>query len=284
VGENFQALAEWLSLYGYPVLFLLVFAECAGLPVPGETAVLAASVLASRPGAPLALGGVIAVAIAAAVLGDNLGFWVGRRWARPRLEQGKRFLVLTPKTLQAVEGYFEHYGTLTIFFARFVAGLRVVAALAAGTSRMEWPRFLLANALGAVAWAVTMSLLGYFFGQSWQVLHRWLGRGALLILACAVVLVGVPYLWRHFRLPAPSWDRLLRSQVWHGLLAAVLVVICVAVLVLLAEHSARPRGEGRPFDRRVAAHRVPVLDAVAVGGSYLAGASPPCCHEGSAYI
>src|SRR4051812_24761528 len=138
VGETFQALIEWLSHYGYPVLFLVVFAENAGVPVPGETAVLVAGLLAGRPDPPLSILGVIAVTFVAAVLGDNLGFWLGRRWARRRLEQGKRFLFLTPATLRSVEGYFEHYGLLTIFFARFVAGLRVVAALAAGTSRMPW--------------------------------------------------------------------------------------------------------------------------------------------------
>src|SRR5437588_7224340 len=115
VGEHLETLTAWLSTYGYPVLFGVVLAENAGLPVPGETAVLVAALLASQPGSPLSIGWVIVLTILAAVLGDNLGFWLGRRWARSRLEQGKRFLFLTPKTLQSVEGYFEHYGTLTIF-------------------------------------------------------------------------------------------------------------------------------------------------------------------------
>jgi len=233
VGENFQGLIEWLGVYGYPVLFAVVLAENAGLPVPGETAVLVAGFLASQ--SSLAIGWVIVVTVAAAVLGDNLGFWLGHRWARQRLQQGKRFLFLTPRTLQVVEGYFEHYGTLTVFFARFVAGLRVVAALAAGTSGMPWPRFLLANAAGAVAWAVAMSLLGYFGGHSWEALHRWLGRGGLIILGCVVLLVGLPYLWRRLRkIPTTSWNRLLRAEVWQGVVAAVLVVVCVVGLVHLA--------------------------------------------------
>ncbi len=270
MGENFEALAGWLSAYGYPVLFAVVLAENAGLPVPGETAVLVAGLLASRPGSPLSIVWVIVATVAAAVLGDNLGFWLGRRWARGRLRQGKRFLFLTPKTLQSVEGYFEHYGTLTIFFARFVAGLRVVAALAAGTSRMAWPRFLLANAGGAVAWAVSMALLGYYFGHSWQALHRWLGRGLLIILGCAVLLIGLPYLWRRVRrLPAGSWDRLLRSQVWQGVVAAVLAVVCVAVLMVLAERAGAPPRTDRQLRAWIAARQAPWLDAAATGGSYL---------------
>jgi membrane protein DedA with SNARE-associated domain len=270
VDEQFQALADWLSLYGYPVLFAAVFAENVGLPVPGETTVLVASLLASRPGSSLSIVWIIVVTILAAVLGDNVGFWLGRRWARGRLQQGKRFLFLTPRSLQTVEGYFEHYGTLTVFFARFVPGLRVVAAMAAGTSRLTWPRFLLANAGGAVVWGVSMSLLGYFFGQSWQALHKWLGRGMLVILGCTVLLVGLSYLWRRFqRLPTGSWDRLLRSQVWQGVLGAVLVVVCVAVLVLLAEQHATPPHEDRQVQHWIAAQDVPWLNVVATGGSYL---------------
>ncbi len=253
MSDSFEALSGWLGHYGYPILFLVVFGESAGLPVPGETALLTASVLAARHGEGsdqphLEIVWVIVVAVVAAVLGDNLGFEVGRRWARGRLAQGKRFLFLTPKALEVVEGYFERYGTLTVFFSRFVAGLRVVCALAAGTSRMPWVRFFLANVGGAVAWAVTMSLLGYFFGQSLELLHKWLGRGGLLMLACIVLLIGLPYLWRHARrLPPDTWERVLRSRIWEGLVAAVLVVLCLTVLVALAERHRHPHpAEGVP--------------------------------------
>ena len=268
--EHFQALLEWLNLYGYPILFAIVFAENTGLPVPGETVVLASSLLASRPDSRLEIGWVIVVTVLAAVLGDNLGFWLGRRWARNRLEQGKRFLFLTPGVLKSVEGYFERYGTLTVFFARFVTGLRVVAALAAGTSRMTWPRFVLANAAGAIAWAVSMASLGYFFGHSWQMLHKWMGRGGLIILGCVVVLIGLPYLWRRARrLPEGTLDRLLRSQLWQGLLAAVVVVLCLGVLVLLTERHGGPPREDRAVRRWVAFQHAPVVDTLAAAGSYL---------------
>ncbi len=270
MGEHFEALVQWLSVYGYPVLFLVVFAENAGVPVPGETVVLISGVLAGRAEAPMSIFGVIGVTFLAAVLGDNLGFWLGRRWARPRLQQGKRFLFLTPRALRSVEGYFEHYGLLTIFFARFVTGLRVVAALAAGTSSMVWPSFLAANALGALAWAVTISLLGYFFGQSWELLHKLLGRGALLILVCVVILVALPILWRRLRqLPARSWDHLLRFQLWQGALAALLVVLCLHVLLILVERHVKPMGEDTTVSQWIAAHRVPWAHAPATLGSYL---------------
>jgi membrane-associated protein len=265
--ETFQALADQ---YGYPALFIGVLLENAGLPVPGETAVLVSGFLASPAG-----GGhfnilwVIVITLVAAIVGDNLGFWLGHRWARPRLQQGRGFLFLTPKTLQLAEGYFARYGVWTIFFARFITGLRVVGALAAGTAGMAWPRFLLANAGGALAWATAMSFLGYFFGHSWELLHKWLGRGGLIILGCVIVLVGVPYLLRRLhklspallnRIPRAPWGE--GGQVWQGILAAVLEIVCIAVLVLMAQRH-RATAVDRHIANWVEAHEAPALDALA---------------------
>src|SRR5437016_9036625 len=95
VEDAFQTIAEQYATYGYPVLFIGVLLENAGLPVPGETAVLVAGFLCSRAGGShFSVGWVIALTVVAAVIGDNIGFWLGREWARPRLQQGKRFLFL----------------------------------------------------------------------------------------------------------------------------------------------------------------------------------------------
>src|SRR5437868_13321653 len=124
----------------------------AGMPVPGETAVVAACFMASVAGGQvLDMRLVIVLTILAAVIGDNIGFWLGYRLARPRLQQGKAFLFLNRRTLAVAEGYFARFGSWTIFFARFITGIRVIGALAAGTSGMEWRRFLAANAAGAGA-------------------------------------------------------------------------------------------------------------------------------------
>jgi membrane-associated protein len=201
----FDLFKSWLTTYGYPILFLLVIAENAGIPVPGETAVLVAGFLCSPPGGEiLQLEWVIGLTIVAAVMGDNAGFWLGHRFARSRLQQGKRFLMLTPKTLQLAEGYFERYGLWTIFFARFITVIRVIAALAAGTAGMKWLRFLAANAGGAVVWAVTMALLGYFFGHSWNLLHRWLRDGSFVVLGIIILVAGGFYLRYRLRKRAKS--------------------------------------------------------------------------------
>jgi membrane-associated protein len=196
----FELFKSWLTTYGYPILFLLVIAENAGIPVPGETAVLVAGFLCSPPGGEiLHLEWVILLTVVAAVMGDNIGFWLGHRYARARLQQGKRFLMLTPRTLELAEGYFERYGLWTIFFARFITIIRVIGALAAGTAGMKWPRFLAANASGAVAWAVTMALLGYFFGHSWHLLHEWMRDGSYVVLGIVVLVAGGFYLRHRLR-------------------------------------------------------------------------------------
>ena len=231
--DAFQTFVHEFAVYGYPVLFIGVLLENAGIPVPGETAVLIAGFLSSPAGGShFNILWVILLTLAAAVIGDNVGFWLGHRWARPRLQSGRGFLFLTPKALALAEGYFDRYGVWTIFFARFITGLRVIGALAAGTAGMHWLRFFVANASGALAWAVTMSLLGYFFGQSWELLHKWLGRGGLVLLGCVILLVGLPYLWRHMHKLRPVLiDRLPRAEIWQGLVVAILEVICIGLLV-----------------------------------------------------
>jgi membrane-associated protein len=194
----FELFESCCHTYGYPILFAGVMLENAGLPVPGETAVLVGGFLASEGGGRyFQLPVVIAVTIVAAVLGDNLGFWLGRRWARPRLQNGRRFLFLSTRTLHMAEWYFYRYGGWTIFFARFITGLRVVGAMAAGTAGMSWWRFLVANASGAVLWAVSISLLGYYFGENWHLLEKWLTRGGLIALLGLLLLISLLWRLRH---------------------------------------------------------------------------------------
>jgi membrane protein DedA with SNARE-associated domain len=186
--------AELVEAHGYWVLGLVVLLENAGVPVPGETALLAAGYLTSPGGGGrLHLWAVVLVAAVAAAAGDNLGFYLGRRVARPRLAAGKRFLFLTPERMRTAEGYFHRYGTPTVFFARFVTGLRVVAGPAAGASGMRWGRFLVANAAGAVCWAVAIAVAGRAGGHAWEAVRHHLGAGAWVVLGVA----GAAYLaWR----------------------------------------------------------------------------------------
>jgi thioredoxin reductase (NADPH) len=208
-----DALRPFLATYGYPALFFTVLLENAGIPIPGETAVLIAGFLASETGgAHFSLAGVMLVTAIAAVIGDNIGFWLGYRYARPYLLAGRRFLFVTPRMLKVAEKYFERFGLWTIFFQRFITGIRVIGAIAAGTAGMPWPRFLLANASGALAWAVTMALLGYCFANSLHLLEKWIGRTGLILLGCAVLAIIITVFYRRWsrresetgRAPAPA--------------------------------------------------------------------------------
>jgi len=192
--------AELVQAHGYWVLGLILLAENAGIPVPGETALLAAGYLSSPEGGHyLHLWLVVLVAFPAAVIGDNIGFWLGYRIARPRLAAGRRFLFLTPQRMQVAERYFEKYGALTVFFARFITGIRVVAGPAAGASGMQWGRFLAANAAGAFCWTILIAVVGRLGGHAFEALKSWLGHGAWAVLAVLVVAVVVWRVWSYRR-------------------------------------------------------------------------------------
>jgi len=200
VHDFLHRFADWYKDYGYPVLIFGVMLENAGIPVPGETAVFLAGFLCSEAGGRhFALRWVISLTIVAAILGDNLGYWLGRRFARPRLQVCKRFLFLTPQLLEKIEGYFHRYGSWTIFFARFITGLRVVGAMAAGTAGMPWGRFFVANATGAVLWAIVSSLVGFFSGEYLDTVAKWLGRSGMIALAVVIIAAGTIYFWQRWR-------------------------------------------------------------------------------------
>jgi undecaprenyl-diphosphatase len=178
-------LTDLFARYGYFVVFFGVLLENAGVPVPGETILLAGAALA-RFG-HLALPDVIIVAVAGAVLGDNIGFFIGRRGGRVLLERGRMF-GLTAARLAQFDAFFARHGAKTVFIARFVTGLRVVGAILAGASTLPWGRFLLFNFAGAVAWASTFGTVGYALGYSWETIERWIGHlglALLLVLAAA---------------------------------------------------------------------------------------------------
>jgi membrane protein DedA with SNARE-associated domain len=153
------------SQLGYPVLFALIFGESAGLPLPGETALLTAGVLAGTGRLSLPL--VIAVAVVAAVTGDTVGYWLGRRGGRAVLAHRRGpFAAFRQLALERGERFFERHGAKTVFLGRFVPGVRVVAAVLAGAGAMPWPRFAIYNLSGAFVWAATVASLASLVGPA----------------------------------------------------------------------------------------------------------------------
>jgi membrane protein DedA with SNARE-associated domain len=150
--------------YGLFILFLLIAMESAGIPLPGETALVAAGVLASR--GDLNIAAVISAAAVAAILGDNIGYWVGRLGGRKLLQQWSLLDRHAARVLPWSERFFARHGGKTIFLARFIAVLRVTAAWLAGISKMHWWEFFLWNAAGGIVWAVGVGLVAYYAGQA----------------------------------------------------------------------------------------------------------------------
>jgi membrane protein DedA with SNARE-associated domain len=174
------------------LLFVIIGLESSGLPVPGETALITASVLAV--GGRFSIEAVIAVAAAGAIVGDNVGYWIGRTGGRRVFER----IPWLSKLLAPSERFFDRHGGKAVFLARFVAGLRVTGAWLAGISKMEWRRFLLWNALGGIAWAVGVGLLAYFFGRAvTEAISRYglIGAGAVALLG-VLVFLGFHFLSR----------------------------------------------------------------------------------------
>jgi membrane protein DedA with SNARE-associated domain len=156
---------EWLSSYGYLVVFLLVMIESIGVPVPGETALIGAALYAGSTG-KLAIEWVIAVAIAGAIIGDNIGFTIGRYGgARLLLRYGHK-IRLHEGRLKIGIWLFRRHGGKVVFWGRFVSILRTWAAFLAGANHMEWRRFLFFNASGGVVWATLFGIVYYVFGDA----------------------------------------------------------------------------------------------------------------------
>lgn len=180
-----ETLVNLFRSYGYWILFFGVMLENAGVPVPGETILLAAGFFASDGDFSVPM--VMLVASTGAVLGDNCGYWIGRRVGRGVLLKYGRYVMLTEARFRGMEKYFASHGDKTVLVARFITGFRVFTALFAGATGMRWIRFLTFNVLGAVSWAAVMTLLGYFFGKSWDLLERYIKGAGWALVALLVV-------------------------------------------------------------------------------------------------
>lgn len=182
-----------LSTWGYGLILGVVALESAGVPLPGETVLVSAAIYAGTTH-ELAIAGVIAAAAAGAILGDNVGFWVGREAGPPILARFGHLVGLDARRQRLGQYLFQRYGGAIVFFGRFVAFLRAFAALLAGANRLDPFRFFLFNAAGGIAWATIFGLGGYALGSSF---HRIAGPFGLAMLGLA--LAALVFGWRFYR-------------------------------------------------------------------------------------
>jgi membrane-associated protein len=191
---------------GLPVVFLLIAIETMGIPVPGETALITAGILASR--GHLSIEAVIAVAATAAIVGDNVGFAIGRKLGRRLLTAPGPLLRHRRRVIAVGEPFFDRHGPKAVFLGRWVTGLRITAAWMAGITRMSWPTFLFWNALGGIAWATSIGLLAYFVGHSAEKFIHLAGLGGAVV----VVLAGV-VLWFVLRARRKRAQTLVEAEI-----------------------------------------------------------------------
>jgi membrane protein DedA with SNARE-associated domain len=158
-------ISEWLDKIGLPLLFVLIALESAGIPLPGETALITAAI-ASSQGHLAPIQWVLVVAASAAIIGDNGGYWAGRKGVLRLVERWGRAKRFADRVLPPSERFFEKHGGKTVFVGRFIAILRFTAAWLAGISRMPWWRFLLWNAAGGICWCVGYGLIAYYLGHA----------------------------------------------------------------------------------------------------------------------
>ena len=184
----FELFKHLVERYGYVAVALLVTLEGFGIPLPGETAVVTAAAFAAT--GSLGIVGVVVSATIGSVLGGSGGYWIGRRGGRGLLVRYGHLIRLSPEKLAQTEHYFTHHGMKTVFFARFVALLRIFGALLAGVAHMPFATFSLVNMAGGALWASAFSALGYLFGKNLPLLERSLGRVSLVISILVVAVVG----------------------------------------------------------------------------------------------
>ena len=184
-----------LENYGYLIVFFGVVLGTMGIPFPSAAILLASGVLVQQ--GHLGLKGAIAFGVLGAILGNQIGYWVGYQAGRPFVLKWGRYIKLTPERLEQVERLFARHGGRAVFVARFFSVSRLLEALVAGMSRMRWGTFVFYSVLGGAVWATAVVLVGYFFGQSWRSAQHWSGRAPLLLVLLLGVALGfyLAYRW-----------------------------------------------------------------------------------------
>jgi len=177
-----------LEHYGLLILFVGIALESAGVPLPGETALITAAFLSRPEYDHFSLGWVIVVAALAAIIGDNIGYWAGRLGGRRLIDRWSVTRHHAARVMPPAERFFARHGPKTVFIGRFVALLRVTAAWMAGMSHMEWRKFLIWNAAGGIVWAIGVALIAYYAGQAVaEAINRYGLYAVLGLIAIAII-------------------------------------------------------------------------------------------------
>lgn len=185
-----EFLVPYLGTYGYATLFLLTFLETSaflGLVAPGEAIIVLCGFYAYRGVLdPWAVG---TVAILGAMGGDQIGYLIGRTFGSGVVERFGKYFFFDEKRLRITQKFYENHGGKTVFFGRFMSILRSFGPVVAGISRMPYSSFLPWSVLSCIIWGAAFTLIGYFFGASWDIIERYMGWGGAIAFALGIALV-----------------------------------------------------------------------------------------------
>ncbi|RBP11914.1 membrane protein DedA with SNARE-associated domain [Roseiarcus fermentans] len=186
--DVFHTLQAYLASYGYLAVFVIVGLESAGVPMPGETVLVAAAILAGQ--GKMQIVGVVGAAAGGAILGDNCGYWIGREFGFPIAYRWGGWVRLDERRLKLGQYLFLRHGGKIVFFGRFVAFLRAFAAFLAGVNHFDWERFFLCNAAGGLVWASIFGAGGFWLGRAFEAYAKPVGLAALAAAVVAFVVGG----------------------------------------------------------------------------------------------
>jgi membrane protein DedA with SNARE-associated domain len=192
-----DVVSQWVAHYGYLIVAVFLFVEGAGVPVPGETALVTAAALAGR--GTLSLVGVVIAGCAGTIAGGHAGYWIGARGGTALIKRHGRWIGVTEARLERTHKFFAQHGAKTVMLGRFVAFVRSFVGIFAGISDMPIGVFAAYNALGGSLWVATFSVLGYAFGRNLPRLVRYLGRVSLLLALLIAFIVAIVFGWRWFQ-------------------------------------------------------------------------------------
>ena len=184
-----------LATYGYLAVFVFVGVESIGVPVPGETMLVTAAIYAGTTGR-LSIFWVIVASSAGAIVGDNIGYGIGRTGGYRLVKRYGRYIRLEEDRLRLGQYLFDKHGSKVVFFGRFVSVLRIFAAFLAGVNRMHWRRFLIFNAAGGIVWSTIYGVAAFLLGKQ---LLQLSGRVdfALAVVGVAVIILVIVFLRRN---------------------------------------------------------------------------------------
>jgi membrane protein DedA with SNARE-associated domain len=196
IGDLVAGLEQFVRAYGAAAVLVIIMLEAFGMPLPGESLLIFSAALASR--GEMSLPSLLICAWAGAVIGDNIGYGIGRTLGRATVARFGGKVGLTEERFGWIEGLFAHYGALTVMFARFFNVLRQLNGIVAGTLGMSWWRFLVCNAVGAALWALTWVLGAFYISEHASILAKAAQHIGVVggLAAAAAIVAAVFALWR----------------------------------------------------------------------------------------